>query len=878
MKTQTRITLLLAVVALLFIGGFVVVRIYEQQREELIIKRSIYEKNTLFDRMVRIESASLELFAYDFSNRDDIAQIVSSPAASTALRLLERSMPSYNVTALWIYDPDLRPVHAINPAGINGIDQISDRAALVADLFSRSFFSHFFINSPAGIVEFRTAPLQPADDILRASAPRGFLIAARLWLPAYVHDLEVLTDCSIAFSPIDTDEVLETSTYDPRSGAVHFSRVVYGWNKKPLCKIRISSQPPLARELQHAAGRQVMLIAAFAGAVILLLSILLVLWVNLPLRRISESLRSENPALLKNLPRSGTEFGALAQLILNFFRQRDALRQEVQERGRAQEALAEALDASRRREAETAALLAAARAILEHHDFTDAAGSILELALKLSSARAGFIAERDANEQVLRTLCSSFPDTLAALPVMPLQGMYAQVCASGKPLFDNAPQSALPSHHPPVDNIMCVPLLIDRSPAALLVLANKDGGFTDTDIRMGAAFGELASVALLNSRTRASLEASEERFRSVVETAGDAIITVTSDDRIVFWNSGAERMFGYRAAEVVGKPAGMLLPERLRTVYERTAQQGLQHAAAFMTTEMIGRRSDGSEFPMELSRSSWKTKDGMFYTAIIRDITERKQAEQQLRESEQRLRMQDKMASLGRVAAGIAHEIRNPLSGITTYTYMLRRYAAERPDAERQDIDDIATALQTASDRIEAVIRRVMDFSKPSAPKLLPLNLNDAVSAALALAATTIRKSGVALTTELAPGLPLCRADRALIEQAVLNLLTNAVQALQSWHGEKRITVQTRHELGTVVISVADSGPGVAPEDRPKIFDPFFTTKPDGSGIGLSLCQRIVTDHKGLIQVGTSMLGGAEFTIYLPVYNGHAHGAEASAA
>ena len=868
MKTQTRITLLLTGVALLFISGFILLRSHEQSREELIVKSTIYEKNTLFDRVLRLESASLELFAYDFSSRDDILGIAGSPSENPASTLLERSLPSFNVSAVWLYDASLRLIYSANPLGITGVEQLVRHGSIMRELFSRSFFTHFFMDTPAGLVEFRSAPLQPSEDTLRTTPARGYLFAARLWSPAYLRDLEVVTECSLSVDPLSEQDTLESSSYDPRTGTVQFLRVVYGWDKKPLRQIKVRSQILLAREMKQAAQRQLVLSVLFAAAIIALLSGLLIVWVNVPLRRISASLSAEDPAFLKNLPRASSEFGNLAQLILRFFRQRDELRQEILERSRAQHALAVALEESRRSEAETAALLAAARAVLEHHDFADAAQSILALAMQLSGARAGFVAERDPQEQVLHLLASSLPGAAEKPRTMPVQGIYAEACASGKPCFRNTPFNALPLHHALVENIICVPLLLQHTVSALLVLANKPGGFSESDGKMAIAFSELAAVALLNSKTRSQLEASEERFRSVVATAGDAIITVTSDDRIMFWNQGAERMFGYAAAEVINQPATMLLPERLRDQYERQARSD-QQRADFFTREMIGRRRDGSEFPMELSRSSWKTKEGTFYTAIIRDITERKLAEQNLRETEQRLRMQDKMASLGRVAAGIAHEIRNPLTGITTYVYMLQRYA-ERHDLqaeERQKLQEIIAALQTAADRIEAVIRRVMDFSRPSAPKLVPIDLNTAVRTALELAAVTLRKSGVALQTDLAPALPWCRADRSLIEQAVLNLLTNAAQALQGWQGSKSVLVQTRSTDSVVAIVVADSGPGIAPENRTKIFDPFFTTKSDGSGIGLSLCHRIVTDHQGVLSVGTSTLGGAEFKIELPVYH-----------
>ncbi|MFN2166299.1 MAG: sensor histidine kinase, partial [Anaerolineae bacterium] len=240
---------------------------------------------------------------------------------------------------------------------------------------------------------------------------------------------------------------------------------------------------------------------------------------------------------------------------------------------------------------------------------------------------------------------------------------------------------------------------------------------------------------------------------------------------------------------------------------------------------------------------------------IMADITKAK-------ELEHLLRMQDKMASLGRVAAGIAHEIRNPLSGINMY---LSALTAEPPEADSpQRREMILGKIAAASAKIEAIIKRVQDFARPGARELSWLNINQVVTSACELSAVTLRKSGIDLETSLAQGLPACHADRQLLEQVLLNLITNAVQALADWQGDKRIAVSSALAEDRVVIQVADSGPGVAPEIRDRIFDPFFTTKKDGSGIGLSICHRIISDHGGSLSVNTSQWGGALFTIRIP--------------
>ena len=225
--------------------------------------------------------------------------------------------------------------------------------------------------------------------------------------------------------------------------------------------------------------------------------------------------------------------------------------------------------------------------------------------------------------------------------------------------------------------------------------------------------------------------------------------------------------------------------------------------------------------------------------------------------------IQDKMASLGRVAAGIAHEIRNPLSGINIYLNTLKKLHHQAGSEEK--VEQILRHLQSASIKIESVIRRVMDFAKPTEPKLTLTDINEPITDAINLTAVTMRKSGVNIETFLSNDLTRSYADKNLIEEIVLNLLNNAAEAMKTMEAGKKIVVASFAEDDQIIIRVSDSGPGVPPEIRDNILDPYFTTKHEGTGIGLSLCHRIVTDHGGSLTVSDSEFGGAEFRIKIPI-------------
>ncbi len=277
------------------------------------------------------------------------------------------------------------------------------------------------------------------------------------------------------------------------------------------------------------------------------------------------------------------------------------------------------------------------------------------------------------------------------------------------------------------------------------------------------------------------------------------------------------------------------------------------------------RCKNGEIIPMEI-HLNYIEFDGKGYScAFARDITQRK-------ELESLVAIQDKMSSLGRVAAGIAHEIRNPLSTINVYLSTLKRLLSieDLDSANLSSLQEVIAEMDTASRKIETVVKRVMDFSNPSQQKLQKMDVNQCVMDAVELSRVTLRKSGIVLELKLDETLPECYIDKLSIEQVMLNLISNATDELKESQGERRLKVNTKESIihngnHFIAITVSDSGPGVPRKLRDRIFDPFFTTKNYGSGIGLSICHRIINDHHGFLHVEDNRWGGATFVVEIPV-------------
>jgi len=343
---------------------------------------------------------------------------------------------------------------------------------------------------------------------------------------------------------------------------------------------------------------------------------------------------------------------------------------DITDRKRTDETLQNALKETDQRRAEISALLEASRAVLENRKFKDAARAIFDSCKNLIGANAGYVAllTKDGTENEVLFLdsgglrCTVDPN----LP-MPIRGLREEAYRTGKAVFHNDfPSSGymkyMPEGHVNLNNVLFAPLAISGKVIGLLGLANKPRGFTENDARMASALGELAAVALHNSRTLESLETSEKHFRSVVQTANDAIISIDKQGNIIFWNNSAENVFGYSTDEVTGKPVTFIIPERFRQIHQKAIHQVVSTDKSNLigkTIEMTGLKKDGNEFTLELSLATWGAGEEIFFTGILRDITERKRMEEELRKSrdELEIRVQERTAELMSVVEALQDEM-----------------------------------------------------------------------------------------------------------------------------------------------------------------------------------------------------------------------------
>jgi PAS domain S-box-containing protein len=355
---------------------------------------------------------------------------------------------------------------------------------------------------------------------------------------------------------------------------------------------------------------------------------------------------------------------------------------------------------------------------------------------------------------------------------------------------------------------------------------------------------------------------SERRFRNLVENTPTAICII-QDGNVVYRNPANTKLTGASENSIVFVDEDNVFPDdaemvtcNMNRLFSREENQIAMDFRFYPVTDSPNKNKI-KWVSCIANLIEYRGKDS--YIVYLHDLTH-------VKKLEDLLKFQDKLASLGRVAAGIAHEIRNPLSGINIYLKTLGKILhADKNLGNDDKVNKILSQVESASNKIESVIKRVMDFSRPGEPHFVVTDINRPVTEALSLSSVTLRKSGIQLTKNLLSDLPKCNTDPNMIEQVILNLITNAAEAMQKTETGKQIHVTSYVDNKDACICVSDSGPGIENGLYNQVFDPFFTTKSNSTGIGLSICHRIITDHGGSIEAAAGNLGGAEFLIKLPI-------------
>ena len=395
---------------------------------------------------------------------------------------------------------------------------------------------------------------------------------------------------------------------------------------------------------------------------------------------------------------------------------------------------------------------------------------------------------------------------------------------------------------------------------------------------LAAANQELRKEIADRKHAEEDLRSSEEMHRVIVEAANDAVISMDERGAIRLANAATRRIFGYDPAEIVGRPMTMLMPEMMGKSHEngfkRYLATGKRHLN-WQGVEVTAQRKDGQEFPVEVSFGELASNGHKVFTGFIRDISERKQAEDRLRASERTLQMTQvelarvsRLTTMGELAASIAHEVNQPLTAVINNASACLRLLANNnlePDVLRRALVGIIADGTRAS----AVLARIRAFIKKEPAEKSEVDINEVIQEVLVLAGRELYENQVEPEHQLKTDLPSVLADRVQLQQVLLNLMMNGIEAMATVTDRPRLLgVQSRiDESGDVLVAVSDSGTGFGLElDR--VFTPFFTTKANGMGMGLSISRSLVEGHGGRLWAARNSPHGAVFFFTLPAAGG----------
>ena len=357
-------------------------------------------------------------------------------------------------------------------------------------------------------------------------------------------------------------------------------------------------------------------------------------------------------------------------------------------------------------------------------------------------------------------------------------------------------------------------------------------------------------------------------LRALFDAAVDAMVVIDEEGTILAFNRAAERMFSHSAEDAIGGPVEILMPEPDRTMHKAYMRRYLETGQAKIIgigREVEAVRADGTRFPIMLSVGEAISGDRRRFVAIIRDLTAQREAEKHARSLENRLAHVDRFNLMGEMAAGIAHEINQPLSAIATYAQAARRVLQREP-INAKALDDICAKIDIQARRAGQVIENVRKFIRRHDDRTERLDMNDLILDVKDLMDADAHAAGIPLRLNLAESLPPVRADAIQLQQVLLNLTRNAVDAMRDGPERNRgIIVATEPTpAGGVRVSVTDHGPGVSKSLAGNIFHPFVTTKSNGLGVGLAISRTIVQAFGGTLDYEDNPEGGAIFWMELP--------------
>ncbi len=618
-RTEPRFLLLMGSMVCLSVLCLYVMDRAGTHQASLLLKDKTQEKASLVKQVIEMKGESVKILAYDYSMWDEMVTFVKTADSSWANINIVASLSTFRSDAAWVFSPRFASVYRTAVAECSFLTSDTNLENVLTAAIRRQGFNHFFWVGSHGLLEVYTAPVQPSDDEQRQTPPQGYFVVARLWDHEYTAILEkaiggrVVIKTLLAGSPSSNSEDRVKVT----PGSIRLSDTLLGPDGAPMAQVLCSSETPLHGLFISSARNQLACAAVFCLCLMLVLSLAIRAWVGRPLKLVMRSLQSSTPIPLRHLRGAGIEFSDIAELVSTSLTQRTLLEDEVSERRQAEERLTLSEERLKRQ------------------------NNLLNSLLK--NLHTGvFMVEVPsgkpllANDMALELLGRGLdPDASTH--------SFSEIFGAHKPgSCDPYPEEEMPIVAGMSGRVSQVDDMVIERPDGTQVILEVFGSPVKDD--RGQIWASLASFTDISERkqTAMALQSSEARMRSITESAHEAILMMDPEGRVSFWNLAAERILGYTSIEAVGQNLHeLIVPQRHLEAHYAAFPAFLQTgrgAAIGKTLDLEARRKDGKEISVQLSLSAVHMSGGWHAVGLLRDITERKQTERALLESEKRYR------------------------------------------------------------------------------------------------------------------------------------------------------------------------------------------------------------------------------------------------
>ncbi len=649
MRIQIRIIILLSMVAVVFIAGLVFLEHWYGKGMESILLSEKNERSESFDRYLEIEEQDIKTLAFDYTYWDEMVNFVKTGDRVWASEMLDTSLESHRADTMWVYRTDGFLVYSVMKSknGLIRDMEIPLPKEAFYKLFGKERFCHFFLNSQKGLIEIRGATVHPSNDVERKTPPQGYFLVGRLWNESYLDELGKITQSTISITPTGETNTVEE---DLKKGIITFSRILNGWDRRPIAQVNVRIIYPSIRELHRSLHYSILLYALFSMVFLSILFVFLMRWVVIPIGSISRSLKAEDPTIIKGLQKDKTEFGQLARLIEGFFEQKGELVKEIVERKRAEEALRESVTQLFQKSRHELIMRTVTQSVHKSIELEDVFENAVEALSKniegadsvsvylIEGGDSGDPSRAEAVIKAHRGYPDWFIKRAGRIPYP--NGFTWKTIIDGKPRYcpDVDEDTAIfpAGREMGTKSYASMPLNFQgRTVGCININSLRKNAFNEEEIKLLEIVAQQIGTAIRNAQMVEELRRSEERFRLMTEAIQDVFWISTPDiGKILYVSPAYETIWG-RSCESLYQLPRSFIDAVHPDDRERVMAEVVRHTEGNYDCEYRIVRPDGSVRWIRDRGYPIRNEKGelLFMTGTASDITERKMAEMELEKS-----------------------------------------------------------------------------------------------------------------------------------------------------------------------------------------------------------------------------------------------------